>query len=44
MTHKQMSSKGGKTMTPEKLEALRKNAEKARYALARKRKLSSGVK
>lgn len=38
MTHKQFSSKGGKTMTPKRREALSKTIVKARAALARKRR------
>ena len=38
MTHKQFSSKGGKTLTPKKLDVLRLNAAKAREAKKLKNK------
>lgn len=38
MDHKEFSSRGGKTVTPKKREALLKNAAKARAALAKKRR------
>jgi hypothetical protein len=38
MTHKQFSSKGGKTMTKKRIESNAKSIVKARAALAAKRK------
>lgn len=38
MTHAEFSRKGGQTMTPEKLEALRINAAKARAAFIKNNK------
>lgn len=38
MTHKQFSSKGGKTMTAKRREALSKTIVKARAVLAEKRR------
>ena len=44
MNHKEFSSKGGRTMTPKKLEALRINAAKAREARIAKIKSRGGKK
>jgi hypothetical protein len=44
MTHKQFSKKGGQSKTPEKIEAVKRNLEKARSSLRQKRLLASGQK
>lgn len=42
MTQKEMAAKGGRTMTPKRMEALKKSIKKAQEALALKRKIASG--